>query len=259
MLANALFVVGRGGVLDRERVRAAADPGAGVPYLHMDTSDWWVSDVRSPVYNRHQRCAPGTCPFGRVYDYALVMGVDQLRAPGGGSAFFLDVTETSRSGVASPSRPPHTVFLGVSGSSSEPEDDGGDGESRVVVGGAFGVAGGRSRNRLSRLKQRSAPMRCLWSRRRRRVGRPPREPLAARRVIWSSRSGLTKVIRRVRIAWLIEGSEYVPRSTSAQLPQNRVDCLLPSVRSGHPAVQSGRHLRRRGAGACGSSLSAAAR
>lgn len=30
---------------------------------------------------------------GRVYDYALVMGVNQQGAPGGGSAFFLHVTE----------------------------------------------------------------------------------------------------------------------------------------------------------------------
>jgi L,D-peptidoglycan transpeptidase YkuD (ErfK/YbiS/YcfS/YnhG family) len=36
------------------------DPGAGVPYLHMETSDWWVSDVHGPAYYTHQRCAPGT-------------------------------------------------------------------------------------------------------------------------------------------------------------------------------------------------------
>jgi L,D-peptidoglycan transpeptidase YkuD (ErfK/YbiS/YcfS/YnhG family) len=30
---------------------------------------------------------------GRVYDYALVMGVNQQGAPGGGSVFFLHVTE----------------------------------------------------------------------------------------------------------------------------------------------------------------------
>ena len=79
------------------------DPGTGVSYLHVDTSDWWVSDVNSPDYNTHQRCAPGTCPFneqasenlwnaGAVYDYALVMGVNTQRTPGAGSAFFLHVT-----------------------------------------------------------------------------------------------------------------------------------------------------------------------
>lgn len=79
------------------------DPGAGVSYLRVDTSDWWVSDVNSPDYNTHQRCAPGTCPFneqagenlgeqGAVYDYALVMGVNTRRVPGAGSAFFVHVT-----------------------------------------------------------------------------------------------------------------------------------------------------------------------
>jgi L,D-peptidoglycan transpeptidase YkuD (ErfK/YbiS/YcfS/YnhG family) len=62
-----------------------------------------VSDVDSPDYNTHQRCARGTCPFnesrsenlyeqGAVYDHALVMGVNSQRVPGGGSAFFLHVT-----------------------------------------------------------------------------------------------------------------------------------------------------------------------
>ncbi|HEX8865888.1 MAG TPA: L,D-transpeptidase family protein [Lentzea sp.] len=80
-----------------------ADPGAGVSYLRVDNEDWWVSDVNSPDYNTHQRCARGTCKFnesvsenlwdqGAVYDYALVMGVNAQRVPGGGSAFFLHVT-----------------------------------------------------------------------------------------------------------------------------------------------------------------------
>ncbi|WP_329792869.1 L,D-transpeptidase family protein [Lentzea sp. DG1S-22] len=80
-----------------------ADPGSGVPYFRVDGSDWWVSDVGSPLYNTHQRCARGTCPFdesrsenladqGAVYDYALVMGVNGQRVPGGGSAFFVHVT-----------------------------------------------------------------------------------------------------------------------------------------------------------------------
>ncbi len=80
-----------------------ADPGAGVSYFRIDSSDWWVSDVNSPDYNTHQRCARGTCPFnestsenlaehGAVYDYALVMGVNSQRVPGAGSAFFVHVT-----------------------------------------------------------------------------------------------------------------------------------------------------------------------
>ncbi|MEU0880160.1 L,D-transpeptidase family protein [Lentzea sp. NPDC005914] len=80
-----------------------ADPGAGVSYFRLDDSDWWVSDVNSPDYHTHQRCARGACPFnestsenlagqGAVYDYALVMGVNAQRVPGGGSAFFVHVT-----------------------------------------------------------------------------------------------------------------------------------------------------------------------
>ncbi|MBM7861014.1 L,D-transpeptidase family protein [Lentzea nigeriaca] len=80
-----------------------ADPGTGVSYFQLDSSDWWVSDVNSPDYNTHQRCARGTCPFnestsenllehGAVYDYALVMGVNSQRVPGAGSAFFVHVT-----------------------------------------------------------------------------------------------------------------------------------------------------------------------
>ncbi|WP_146231906.1 L,D-transpeptidase family protein [Lentzea atacamensis] len=80
-----------------------ADPGAGVSYFRIDDSDWWVSDVNSPDYNTHQRCARGTCPFnestsenlaehGAVYDYALVMAVNSQRVPGAGSAFFVHVT-----------------------------------------------------------------------------------------------------------------------------------------------------------------------
>jgi L,D-peptidoglycan transpeptidase YkuD (ErfK/YbiS/YcfS/YnhG family) len=40
------------------------DPGAGVLYLHVETSSWWLSNVRSPACNTHQRCSPGTYPFG---------------------------------------------------------------------------------------------------------------------------------------------------------------------------------------------------
>lgn len=77
----------------------AADPGATVPYVQVDDDDWWVGDSASPLYNTHQECAPGTCPFDEsrsehlasydVYDYALVMGVNPARRPYGGSAFFL--------------------------------------------------------------------------------------------------------------------------------------------------------------------------
>ena len=42
----------------------AGDPGTAMPYFTVDDQDWWVSDTRSRYYNRHYRCAPGTCPVG---------------------------------------------------------------------------------------------------------------------------------------------------------------------------------------------------
>jgi L,D-peptidoglycan transpeptidase YkuD (ErfK/YbiS/YcfS/YnhG family) len=82
----------------------AANPGTALPYRVLDRSDWWVSDVGSPLYNTAARCAPGSCPFderagenlyaaGAVYDNAVV--IDYNRAPvvrGAGSAFFLHIT-----------------------------------------------------------------------------------------------------------------------------------------------------------------------
>ncbi|MET7767254.1 L,D-transpeptidase family protein [Nocardia sp. NPDC005366] len=83
----------------------APDPGTALPYRHVDGSDWWVSDARSPEYNRHARCPVGTCPFdedigenlgamGPVYDYAVVLDYNRNPViPGLGSAFFLHVTD----------------------------------------------------------------------------------------------------------------------------------------------------------------------
>lgn len=79
------------------------NPGSGLPYRKIDTSDWWVSDTTSRFYNTYQRCAPGRCPFreaagenlgrvGAAYNYAAVMGVNPGRVPGAGSAYFLHVS-----------------------------------------------------------------------------------------------------------------------------------------------------------------------
>ncbi|GAA4553991.1 L,D-transpeptidase family protein [Amycolatopsis samaneae] len=80
------------------------DNGTRLPYRQVTTSDWWVSDVRSPYYNTHYRCAPGTCPFdesagedlgeaGPVYNHATVIDYNRHPAvPGRGSAFFLHVS-----------------------------------------------------------------------------------------------------------------------------------------------------------------------
>ncbi|SFW71607.1 L,D-transpeptidase family protein [Amycolatopsis australiensis] len=76
-----------------------------LPYRRVTTSDWWVSDVRSPYYNTHLSCAPGTCPFdeaagedlgkaGPVYAHAVVIDYNRDPVvPGAGSAFFLHVTD----------------------------------------------------------------------------------------------------------------------------------------------------------------------
>jgi L,D-peptidoglycan transpeptidase YkuD (ErfK/YbiS/YcfS/YnhG family) len=81
-----------------------ADPGTRLPYRVIDSLDWWVSDVRSGLYNQHARCAPRRCGFdesagenlaseGWVYDHALVIDYNRRPAvPGAGSAFFLHVT-----------------------------------------------------------------------------------------------------------------------------------------------------------------------
>jgi L,D-peptidoglycan transpeptidase YkuD (ErfK/YbiS/YcfS/YnhG family) len=77
-----------------------ANPGSGLPYRKIDTSDWWVSDTASRLYNTYQRCTPGRCGFreaagenlgrvGSAYNYAAVMGVNLKRIAGAGSAFFL--------------------------------------------------------------------------------------------------------------------------------------------------------------------------
>ena len=83
----------------------ATNPGTGLPYFQTGSSDWWVSDVNSTLYNTHQHCT--ACGFdtgvsenlygaGYVYTYAVV--IDYNRFPvvrGAGSAFFLHVTDGS--------------------------------------------------------------------------------------------------------------------------------------------------------------------
>jgi len=81
-----------------------ANDGTRLPYRQVGDSDWWVSDVHSPLYNTYYHCDAGTCPFnegagedlgkaGPVYDHAVV--IDYNRAPvvpGAGSAFFLHIS-----------------------------------------------------------------------------------------------------------------------------------------------------------------------
>ncbi len=85
---------------------SAANPGTSLPYFRTTAQDWWVSDPNSKVYNTHYQCTSG-CPFdtadgenlyqaGYVYTYAVVINYnDAPIVPGGGSAFFLHVTDGS--------------------------------------------------------------------------------------------------------------------------------------------------------------------
>jgi L,D-peptidoglycan transpeptidase YkuD (ErfK/YbiS/YcfS/YnhG family) len=85
-----------------------ADPGTLLPYLHTNSSDWWISQP-GRLYNTHQRCS-SNCSFRRgdpnehlyyetpYYNYAVVIDYNTRNAPGGveqgkGSAFFLHVTD----------------------------------------------------------------------------------------------------------------------------------------------------------------------
>jgi L,D-peptidoglycan transpeptidase YkuD (ErfK/YbiS/YcfS/YnhG family) len=78
--------------------------GTRLPYRQAGTSDWWVSDAKSPLYNTYYHCDPGTCPFneaagedlgkaGPVYDHAVVIDYNRNPVvPGAGSAFFLHIS-----------------------------------------------------------------------------------------------------------------------------------------------------------------------
>ncbi|WP_051357147.1 L,D-transpeptidase family protein [Segniliparus rugosus] len=75
-------------------------PPTALPYRQTGPNDWWVGDVKSPLYNTFATCAPGSCPFNEKqseqldddsYSLAVVMGVNPNRVPGAGNAYFLHV------------------------------------------------------------------------------------------------------------------------------------------------------------------------
>ena len=81
----------------------ASNPGTAMPYFMVDSHDWWVSDSKSSSYNKHRRCAPGSCPFRESeseqlikyqpqYQYAAFIQYNFGPAVAGkGSAIFLHV------------------------------------------------------------------------------------------------------------------------------------------------------------------------
>ncbi|MGW7536273.1 L,D-transpeptidase family protein [Amycolatopsis sp. NPDC054798] len=77
----------------------APNPGTRLPYRRVTTSDWWVSDVHSPLYNTHYRGTSGLFDetagenlgaAGPAYAHAVVIDYNRSPVvPGAGSAFFL--------------------------------------------------------------------------------------------------------------------------------------------------------------------------
>ncbi|SDJ20275.1 L,D-peptidoglycan transpeptidase YkuD, ErfK/YbiS/YcfS/YnhG family [Frankineae bacterium MT45] len=84
---------------------ALSNPGTGLPYRVTNSNSWWVSDVRSAMYNTYQSCSKSACPFNTavseplrayvpVYNYAVVINYNTGPiVRGAGSAFFLHVTD----------------------------------------------------------------------------------------------------------------------------------------------------------------------
>jgi L,D-peptidoglycan transpeptidase YkuD (ErfK/YbiS/YcfS/YnhG family) len=85
-----------------------ANPGTSLPYFETTPADWWISQPGS-LYNTHQRCS-SNCGFALgspnehlyyetpFYNYAVVIDANTRNSPtgvvpGGGSAFFLHVTD----------------------------------------------------------------------------------------------------------------------------------------------------------------------
>ena len=77
---------------------AYGNPGLRMGWFVVDGSDVWVDDPRSSLYNTHQRKPVG----GRwssaenllnrpAYNYSQVIGYNEARTPGKGSAIFLHV------------------------------------------------------------------------------------------------------------------------------------------------------------------------
>jgi L,D-peptidoglycan transpeptidase YkuD (ErfK/YbiS/YcfS/YnhG family) len=78
-----------------------ANPGLGAgSWRRVDSRDVWVDDPRSALYNTHQRLpARGRWASAEqmrnapAYNYAQVIGYNEARRPGAGSAIFLHVDQ----------------------------------------------------------------------------------------------------------------------------------------------------------------------
>lgn len=88
------------------------NPGLGAgSWLRVDASDVWVDDPRSSLYNTHQRSpADGRwlsaerLLLSPAYNYAQVIGYNEGRTPGRGSAIFMHVDQERGTAGVSHSR-----------------------------------------------------------------------------------------------------------------------------------------------------------
>ncbi|WP_408066080.1 L,D-transpeptidase family protein [[Mycobacterium] zoologicum] len=80
----------------------APNPGGGLPYVQVGSDHWWDSDSGSPTYNTMQVCKKAQCPFDTAasenlqipqYRHAVVIGYNNARVPGAGSAYFFHTTD----------------------------------------------------------------------------------------------------------------------------------------------------------------------
>jgi len=77
------------------------NPGLGAgSWIRVDARDVWVDDPRSALYNTHQRLPVGgrwnsaeRLQRSPAYNYAQVIGYNEARAPGAGSAIFMHVDQ----------------------------------------------------------------------------------------------------------------------------------------------------------------------
>jgi L,D-peptidoglycan transpeptidase YkuD (ErfK/YbiS/YcfS/YnhG family) len=78
------------------------NPGLDLGWFRVDSRDVWVDDSRSSLYNTHQRTPAGgrwtsaePLDNAPAYNYAQVIGYNEGRTPGRGSAIFLHVDHGS--------------------------------------------------------------------------------------------------------------------------------------------------------------------
>ncbi len=95
---------------------AQGNPGLAQGWFRVDSRDVWVDDPRSALYNTHQRTpAGGRWTSGEpllntpAYSYAQVIGYNEARTAGKGSAIFFHV-DTGRGTAGCVSLPSRSLL-----------------------------------------------------------------------------------------------------------------------------------------------------